>query len=195
MEGFFLIRLDKVDSDSGGLVKGMCLMQIILQKQKYVTWGCPLITCGLFWVFQKSILNNYGLRASWRKKWEVPWSILSGQFWELVFLWKVVFKLKDLIIAMQMKNIAWWTCCIYPLCNFKNIQALFKHFLRWSGTKNLVSYENCFLNHTSVSKTLQICLFIYSFIYFIGEWNFLPGFSLYPHEPGRHWSVALQCSG
>lgn len=37
VEGFFLIRLDKVDSDSGGLLKGMCLMQIILHKQKYVT--------------------------------------------------------------------------------------------------------------------------------------------------------------
>lgn len=39
----------------------------------------------------KSMFNNYGLRANWQKKWEVSWSILNGQFWELLFPVKIIF--------------------------------------------------------------------------------------------------------
>lgn len=96
----------------------------------------------------KSSLNNYGLRTNWWNKrcHETSKTVGSESFGSL---WKWVLKLKDLI-SMQVKNIAWWTCCIYPLWYFKSIRALFKHFMKWSGSQNQVSCESCFLKFTSV---------------------------------------------
>lgn len=56
----------------------------------------------------------------------------------------------------------------YPLWCFKSIQALFKRFMRWSGTEIPVSYESCFLNLTFVCNLRPFrfigLLFIHSFI-------------------------------